>query len=348
MTKVFQWSSGGVGKIAARTTVERTHLQLIGLHVATAEKVGQDVGELLGLDRLGIAATNDIEAIKQSDADIVLHAPLPSLIANPNPEQDLEDFCELLAAGKNVITVVGYLYPKVHGDSVVKRLEDACHAGNSSFHSTGLNPGWMGDILPLTISPLCKRIDHVHVLEISRFDQYPSPEIMFGSMGFNATPEEFDARIEGQKRWLDALFSESVQLVADGLNLGVTEIISTLETRLTDVDLEVAAGTVRSGTVAAQHWRWAGLAHGEERIAHETIWRIHPDIAPDWADGNNWLRFKGEPNINFEIERDFGFMDNGSIATAMQMVNAIPYVLDAAPGIRTPLDLPRIQYRRED
>ncbi|MEM7003473.1 MAG: dihydrodipicolinate reductase, partial [Pseudomonadota bacterium] len=279
-------------------------------------------------------------------ADVVLHAPLPSLIAGSNPEQDLEDFCTLLAAGKNVITVVGYLYPKVHGADVVARLQAACQAGASSFHSTGLNPGWMGDILPLTISPLCARIDHVHVLEISRFDNYASPEIMFGAMGFNAYPEEYDARIAGQKRWLDALFSESVQMVADGLGFDVTKVRSTLTTALAETDLEVAAGTVRKGSVAGQHWHWSGLAGGEEVVAHETVWRIHPDAAPDWPEGNNWLRFRGDPNVNFEIERDFGFMDNGSIATAMQMVNAIPYVVAAEPGIQTPLDLPRILYQR--
>lgn len=345
MYKVFQWASGGVGKQTARAALERDSLSLVGLHVASPNKVGQDIGELLGRDAIGVAATNDIEVIKASDADVVLHAPLPSLIAGDKPDQDLDDFCELLSAGKNVITVVGYLYPKVHGPEVVARLEEACRAGNASFHSTGLNPGWMGDVLPLTISPLCSQIDHVHVLEISRFDGYASPEIMFGSMGFNAFPEEYDARIAAQKRWLDALFTESVQMVADGLRMNVTKVESSVTTELANKDLEVAAGIVRQGTVAGQHWRWSGLADGEEVIAHETIWRIHPDVAPNWPQGNNWLHFKGKPNINFEIERDFGFMDNGGIATAMQMVNAIDYVVDAPAGIQTVLDLPRILYR---
>ena len=345
MYKVFQWASGGVGKQAARAVLERATLQLVGLHVTSPAKAGEDAGTLLGLDQLDMAATSDIETIKNSDADVILHSPLPSLIAGKNPDQDLDDFCELLEAGKNVITVVGYLYPKVHGPNVVARLEDACRRGNSSFHSTGLNPGWMGDVLPLTISSLCKRIDHVTVLEISRFDGYASPEVMFDSMGFNAFPEDYESRIASQKRWLDALFSESIQLLADGLGLGVTQITSSVVTELAERDLDVAAGKVRKGTVAGQRWRWAGLADGNEVLAHETIWRIHPDVAPDWPKGNNWLQFKGKPNINFEIQSDFGFMDNGGLATPMQMVNAIPFVVEAKPGIQTALDLPRILYR---
>ena len=345
MIKVFQWSSGGVGKLAAKEVLRRDSLELVGLHVNSADKAGMEVGDLIGSDALGLTASNDIQAIIDSDADVVLHAPLPSLIAGEEPNQDLDDFCALLAGGKNVITVVGYLYPKVHGPEVVKRLQDACAEGGSSFHSTGLNPGWMGDVLPLTMSSLCADIEHVHVLEISRFDGYASPEIMFDSMGFNAYPAEYQERIAKQKRWLDALFLESVQMVADGLQLGVTEIASSLKTELATKDLQVAAGTVREGTVAGQHWRWSGIANDQEVIAHETIWRIHPEVAPEWPDGNNWIRFSGKPNINFEIEADFQFMDNGGLATPMQMVNAIPYVVEAAPGIQTPLDLPRIMYR---
>ena len=340
--KVFQWASGGVGAHTIRIALERPSLELVGLHVFSADKTGQDAGTLIGRDPVGVVASNDIEAIKASDADVVIHTPLPSLIAGANPDQDLDDFCELLAAGKNVITVVGYLYPKVHGPQVVQRLEDACRAGGSSFHSSGLNPGWLGDLLPLTLSGLCEQVDHIHVLEISRFDGYPSPEIMFDSMGFNKTPAEHAELIVKQKRWLDALFSESVQLVADGLDMGVSEVVSTLETEVASTDLEVAAGTVRAGTVAGQHWRWAGLANGEEKIAHETIWRIHPDVAPQWQSGDNVIRFKGKPNIKFEIERDFGFMDNSAIATGAHAMNAIPYVVEAAPGIRTFLDLPWI------
>lgn len=344
--KIFQWASGGIGAHTMRVALARDSLELVGLHVHSAAKAGQDAGELAGAAAIGIPATNDIQAIIDSDADVVMHTPLPSMIAGADPLADLDDFCTLLAAGKNVITVVGYLYPKAHGPEVVARLEQACQQGGSSFHSTGLNPGWLGDLLPLTLSGLCEDIEHIHVLEISHFDSYASPEIMFDSMGFNKTPEQHAELITRQKRWLDSLFAESLMLVADGLNLGVTEITSNLETQLAPADLEVAAGRVGEGTVAAQHWRWSGLAAGEEVVAHETIWRIHPDAAPDWATGENRITFKGKPNISLSIERDFGFMDNAGIATGAHAMNAIPYVVGAPPGIRTFLDLPWIFWQR--
>jgi hypothetical protein len=316
------------------------------MHVYSPDKVGKDIGELIGLADTGLVATADIEAITASDADVVMHTPLPSKVYGENPDQDIDDFCELLAAGKNVITVVGYMYPKVYGDALVKRLEDACKQGNSSFHSSGLNPGWLGDLVPLTMSALCERIDHAHVLEISNFEFYPSPEIMFEMMGFNSEPGDFERSSARRNDWLTGLFSESVQMTADGMGLGVTEVVSTQELAIAEQDLETAAGTVRKGTVAGQHWRWAGLADGEERMVHETVWRMHNSVAPEWPTGDLSITFKGSPDMHIELPADFGFMTDGLLATAMHAVNAIPYVVDAAPGIQTFLDLPWIMCKQ--
>lgn len=340
--KVFQWASGGVGRQTGRVAIERESLELVGLHVYSSDKAGKDAGELLGLAPTGVSASNDVQAVTDSNADVVIHAPLPSKVYGDNPEQDLEDICTLLAAGKNVITVVGYMYPKVYGDEVVQKLETACQAGNSSFHSTGLNPGWLGDLVPLTMSALCERVEHAHILEISSFQHYPSPEIMFESMGFNSTPDVFEQSSARRTDWLNGLFSESVQMVADGMNLGVTEVTSTRQIALAEEDLQTAAGIVHKGSVAGQHWRWAGLANGEERIAHETIWRMHNSVAPQWAQGKNAITFKGSPSMHLEFESNFAFMSDGNLGTAMHAINAIPYVVEATPGIQTLLDLPWI------
>ena len=102
MIKVFQWASGNIGRRAARAVLARPNLELIGLHVQTPAKAGQDAGTVLGLDPLGIEATRDIAVVLDSDADVVLHAPLPSMVYGQRPEQDLEDFEALLRAGRRV------------------------------------------------------------------------------------------------------------------------------------------------------------------------------------------------------------------------------------------------------
>lgn len=342
--KVFQWASGTVGKHAARVALQRESLELVGMHVYSPDKVGQDVGRLIGGNDIGLRATNDIETVKSSAADVVIHTPLPSMVYGENPEQDVDDFCELLAAGKNVITAVGYMYPKVYGDELVERLEEACRAGKSSFHSTGLNPGWMGDLIPLSMSAMCESVEHVHVLEISNFEHYPSPEIMFDAMGFGSMPEDFERKGARRRDWLNGLFAESVQMVADGMQLDVVQVVDTQELALAEKDLKTASGLVRKGSVAGQHCRWAGVtADGAERIAHETVWRMHESVAPEWATGNHAITFQGAPKMHLEFPPNFG-MSDGLLGTAMHAVNAIPYVVDASPGIRTFLDLPSIAF----
>ena len=341
--RVFQWASGTVGRHAAAAVQLRSDMALVGLHTLTAAKAGRDIGELLGSGNLGIAATNSIDAVMRSDADIVIHAPLPSLVYGDREQQDLDDICTLLAAGKNVITVVGYLYPKAHGADVVNRLAAACAAGGSTFHSTGLNPGWMGDLLPLAMGALSRDIERIVIREISNFQYYPSPEIMFGSMGFGATPERFEQDGARRRRWLNGLFAESIQLVADGLGLVIDDIVEEMKIATAPHALKTAAGVVEAGTVAGQHWQWSGRVAGTPRIVHETVWRMHSSVAPDWPTGKHSIVIEGSPRMSIELEANW--VSDGLLATAMHAVNAIPHVCDAESGIKTLLDLPSVRWR---
>jgi 4-hydroxy-tetrahydrodipicolinate reductase len=338
--RVFQWASGTVGKHAANACLERSSLELVGLHAYSPAKLGKDVGELLGRAPTGVRVTGTLDAVLASNADVVIHTPLASLVYGENPEQDVEDICRLLAGGKNVITAVGYLYPKHHGPKLVERLEAACQAGKSTFHSTGLNPGFMGDLLPLLMSSLASRVDRVELREVSNFQYYPSPEIMFDAMGFGSPPEKFEGSNKRRKFWLDGLFGESALMVSDGIGLGVEKIDGTLETALASEDLKTAAGVVKRGTVAGQRYRWTGCAGGQQRLLSETVWRMHDSVAPEWPRGNHTITLEGTPRMHLELKHDF--CSDGLLGTAMHAVNAIPAVCQAAPGIRTFLDLPWI------
>jgi len=338
--RVFQWASGTVGRHAASACLDRDSLALVGLHSFSAAKIGKDVGEILGRAPTGVRVTGGIDAVLASDADVVIHTPLPSLVYGDDPDRDVADICRLLAAGKNVITAVGYLYPKHHGEKLVARLEAACHQGRSTFHSTGLNPGFMGDLLPLLLSSLARRVERVEIREVSNFQGYPSPEIMFGAMGFGSPEDEFRVSSRRRKLWLDGLFSESALMVSDGIGLGVDAIDGTLELALAPADMQTASGVVKRGTVAGQRYRWLGRAGAKEVILSETVWRMHESVAPEWPRGSHTITLEGSPRMHLELKHDF--CSDGLLGTAMHAVNAIPAVCGAAPGIKTFLDLPWI------
>jgi hypothetical protein len=311
--------------------------------VTNPAKSGVYIGTIAGIPELGVTATNDLEEILALDADVVLHMPLPSMVYGDDPGADLDTFCTLLAAGKHVVTTVGYMYPQVYGDEVMARLTSACEAGGTTFHGTGANPGWFGDLLPLLMSGLSLRIDRIDVQEISNFQHYPSPEIMFEMMNFAATPEAFEAAAARHRGWLDGLFSEAVQMVADGIGVTTTEIRSTAETWVADTDLATAAGTVPVGTIAGQRYRWDAMVGDQPFVSQETVWRMHKRAAPDWPEGDWSIRITGEPEMFIDLKH--GWNHNVLGSTAAHAINAVPYLLDADPGVVTFLDLPIVAGR---
>ena len=128
--RIVQWGTGNVGRMALDAVLDRPDMELVGCYVTSPNKHGRDVGELLGRPPIGVIATNDVSAIEAMDADCVLHMPLPSAQANDdNPGLDTDVLCALLASGKNVVTSVGYVYPKSYGEMVYGRLQAACASG---------------------------------------------------------------------------------------------------------------------------------------------------------------------------------------------------------------------------
>jgi hypothetical protein len=341
--KVVQWGSGNVGRASIAAVAARADMDIVGLLVNSPDKAGRDIGALAGIADLGLAATLDVDEIVALDADVVLHMPLPSLVYGDRPDADLDNFCRLLASGKHVITTVGYMYPKVYGDEVMGRLSQACELGQVAFHGTGANPGWFGDLLPLLMSGLSLRIDQIAVQEISNFQYYPSPEIMFEMMNFARTPEEFAARSGRHRTWLDGLFTEAVQMVADGIDAHIDAVTSDMETWVATDDLDTAAGRVAAGTVAGQRWQWRAMAGGRSIVHQETVWRMHADAAPEWPRGDWSIRITGEPEMHVTLPHSWNRDVLGS--TAAHAINAIPYVVEAGPGVKTFLDLPLIAGR---
>ena len=337
--RVIQWATGATGSYALRSIIQNSNLKLVGLYVHSAAKNGKDAGELCGLKPIGVKATNDIDAIIGIDADVVLHMPLPSARANEeDPTYDEKIICRLLESGKNIITTTGFLYPKAHGPDIFNRLESACRAGNASLHGTGTNPGFLSDLLPLVCSSISARVDRIYALESSVFDFYPSPSVIFDMMQFGAKIDDFKGLDGKYGTWLSNLFIESIHMLADGFRVPLAEIKSNVEVELADKSVDIAAGTVKPGTIIAQRWKWEGIVKGNPFIVLEVIYRAVSDCAAQWVKPNFKVHVAGKPNILIDLGEEW--LSNALLATAAHAVNAIPYVCDAEPGVRTFLDLP--------
>jgi 4-hydroxy-tetrahydrodipicolinate reductase len=338
--RVLQWSTGNVGRASLRSVLAHPELELAGVFAHDPAKQGVDVGALLGRDEVGIPVSTDLDAMLALDADCVLHMPLPSQRYGADPGRDLADICRMLRMGKNVVTTVGYVYPRAYGDDVLAKLEAACAEGGSCLHGTGTNPGWLGELLPLVMSGLSERIDRISVLESTNFSFYPSKQVIFEMMGLGSDPAVFESTSERYIGWLSGLFRESLLMLADGLALELEEETRSVELVLAREATEIAAGTIASGSIAAQRFRWTGNVAGQERIVLEAVYRATADVAPDWEAPGCRVEIEGRPRMCFDLGE--GWISNALAATAMHAVHAVPHVCRAEPGIRTFLDLPLI------
>ena len=340
--RVVQWSTGGVGVLALAAIARRPDLELVGCWVHDPDKVGKDAGELAGIDPVGVSATNDVDALLALNPDCICY----TASGEVRPAETVDDFCRLLAAGVDVVTtsLAGLLYPDAYDIDDVDRLRDACARGDSTLYTSGIEPGFAGDHLVLALSTLSDRITSVRTQEIFGYQDYPVTFTMFDVFGFGK-PLDHTCLMETPGVQASA-WAPPVRMVADQLGAVLDEIRETYEKRATDRTLEVAAGTIEAGTVGAVRFETIGVVDGRDAIVIEHVNRMADDVAPDWptADRQGTYRIVVDGTPSFACELQLGTPDTysheGLIATAMRVVNAIPYVCDADCGIVTSTDLP--------
>ncbi len=159
--RVIQWSTGNVGSYALRAVLHQPELEHVGLWVHSEKKSGRDAGELCGVGPVGLAATNDADALLEMDADCVVY----TATADLRLMEAVDDVCRILRSGKNVVSssIVPLVHPGQLGAEVQQKLEDACREGSASFWTNGIDPGFANDVLPLTLSGLCERWTQIRI-----------------------------------------------------------------------------------------------------------------------------------------------------------------------------------------
>lgn len=343
--RVIQWATGNVGRAAVQGIVSHPQLELVGAWVQDPAKVGRDVGELCGTGDLGVRATDDAAALLAAPADCVLYSPLLP---------QLDEVVRILRAGKNVVTPVGWFYP--FATPGVAELEAACQAGSVSLHGTGIHPGGITELLPLTVSRLCRNVTHVRAEEFSDIRVYRAEMVVREVMLFGKRPEE--ARVSPMLDLLGFGFGQSIDMVAEALGLRLDPHKRTAHAMaVATAPIDTPVGVIEPGTVAAQRFSWQGTVDGEPVITVRVNWLMgERHLDPPWQlDGERFeVEVQGDPSVLLTfrgLQPPFAEADldrnPGIVATAMHCVNSIPAVCAAPPGIRTYLDLPLITGRAD-
>lgn len=358
MIKVGVWGPGSMGVIALRGVIDHPELELVDLVVHSDAKVGRDAGELCGTAPAGVLATQGSAALLAGDAEVVVYA----AAANLRPLEAVQDMASILRAGKNVVScsVVPLVYPDAVDPALTDPLREAALAGGVSFFTTGIDTGFANDVLPLVLSGVSRCIESVRVTEMFNYATYPDLAAVYEILGFGKPPE-FTA-IAAAPGVFTFGWGPVLRQLAAGLGARIDHVDESVERIAADESFDTPTGHIAAGTIAAMRSTLTGYVDGAPTFVVDHITRMRDDIAPCWpqphisipprdlgygkASGRGVYRVEiaGSPGMRCELElADDHDHDLGArIAGASRMVNAIPAVRAAAPGLLSALDLPVI------
>jgi len=348
--RVVAWSTGNVGRHAIAGIAARPELELVGVWVSDPAKVGRDAGELAGLGRsLGVAATNDADALLALKPDCIVH----TAMADNRLEEAMADLQRFLAAGINVVSS-GPVFLQYPAGSIPPEMTEpivsAAVDGGVSLWVNGVDPGFANDWLPLVMTSVSERIDEVRCFEILDYSTYDNPTVLFDVMGFGKPMDETPMLL--MPGILSLAWGSVVHQLAAGLGIELDEVVETVLRLPAPEKFEIASGPIEEGTAAALRFEVLGMLGGRPVCVLEHVTRLRPDLGPDWPQpsGQGCYRVvvSGEPNYTLDLQllgTDGDHNTAGLKATAMRLVNAVEAVVAAPPGLLTALDLPLITGR---
>lgn len=342
--RVVQWTTGNVARQTVRAILGRPDLELVGVYAWSAEKDGVDVGELVGLDGpVGIAATSDADALLAAEPDCVVYSKL---------HVDVDEVCTLLRAGVDVVTSSELLTGRSLGPDATEALRAAAVDGGSTLFGSGMNPGF-AQLVAGVLAGASLDVRHVRVTESVDTSLFAGDANMdalgwgrpMGDPGHAADVEE---AVE--------VFADGVEVLAAMLGVALDETRCAVTFAAATKDLDLTGRPIAEGCVAGIDVRWSGWAGGREVVELAQRWVMSGTLEPPMPVEHGYLvEVDADPQIRAKVDiwpdQDLATLTPDAIhaigmrITGVPVVNAIPAVVAAPPGIATYADLPLITSR---
>ncbi|MGE0388333.1 MAG: hypothetical protein AB7Q97_26720 [Gammaproteobacteria bacterium] len=346
---VVHWGTGNTGRHVLRMLLGHPRRTLVGLGVSSPAKEGRDAGELCGLPPAGVRASRDLDALLALKPDCLTY--MGTEYGRPEGAV-IDDLCRILERGVNVVSTAmpALIYPASISRDAADRLDAAGRRGGASVFTTGIEPGYLGDALPLTLTSLCERVDRVIVQQKVNNATYDEPTGL-AHYGYGKAPERDAA--DYRPGSMTYIWRGVVHMFAAGMGLALDEVRELRETATVPRDIQVGRTTIPAGTVSGIRFRIQGIVGAEPIIEIDRQDVLAADVGLHWPQpfpGRERTRhcrivIEGMPRIEADVDMHASDSDptlSGVIATAARAVNAIPWVHAAAPGLVTNLDLPGI------
>jgi 2,4-diaminopentanoate dehydrogenase len=321
--RVVQVGLGPIGAAIAKQLLARRAFQIVGVIDIDPQKVGRDVGDVLGIGRkLRLKVTDSISrTIKETKPDVAVLCTSSSLKAVA------DQFEEVVRHRVPIVTTTEEAaYPARGNRAVARRIDAAARKAKVAILGTGVNPGFTMDALPIALSAVCERVDRIEVQRVqdARIRRLPFQQ----KIGAGLSREAFQQRVDaGTVRHVG--FTESIQMIADAMGWKLDRIVDDVGAKVADAPVTSDFLSVAAGQVCGVIQTGAGYVGTEMKVSL----RLEAYLgAPQSYDS---VLIEGSPRIYSKIEGGV----HGDIATASMAVNSIPAVIAAPPGFRTMRDL---------
>ena len=323
--RVIQYGLGPIGCATARLVQERSNLELVGAVDIDPARVGKDVGEVIGLDRsLGIAVDETIARV-DAGADVVIHT------TNSYFDQFADQVLAILEAGFDIVSTSEELsFPWRDNADKAGRVDTAARKAGKTVLGTGVNPGFVMDSLPLFISSISQRVEHIDIRRVINASKRRGP--FQTKIGAGMTSDQFNARM-AEGRMGHVGLPESAAMLFDTMGKKLVRFENSVEPVLAENRVKTDFFDVRSGQVRGLHQTGRGYTEDGEFVS--LTFRAALDEEPD----GDTITISGHPDLTVKLQGT-----NGDLATVAMVVNAIRRTVDAAPGLVTMRDLPIVTF----
>ena len=324
--RTIHYGIGPIGQELARLAAARESIEIVGAIDIDPAKIGKDVGEVIGLGHeLGIKVRGDAEALfNETAADAVLHTTGSYL------KQVWSQLEGIVNAGLNVVSTCEELsYPAAQFPELAEKLDEMARANGVTVLGTGVNPGFVMDTLALALSGISQHVTAVHVERNQNASTRRQP--LQAKIGSGKTVEEFNELVSAGKVRHVGL-QESVYMVAAGLGWTLENYEETTDAVIADHHITTDYFDVQPGVVCGVDQFGRGFVDGEAKIV------LHLRMYLDADPAHDKIVLEGPTRLELIIPGGL----QGDRATTAIAVNAVPRVVDHAPGLVTMKDLPLV------
>lgn len=329
--KVAIWGFGAMGSGIAKVLLRKKGVDIVGVCDIHPERVNRSIYDILGVEKNGrpdVVVCSEIEkVVHDANCDICV------LATDSFTRKAFDKIKYVVGQKVNVISTAEEMsYPKAQEPELAAEIDRLAKANGVSVLGTGINPGLMMDLLAICLTGCMTDVESVTCRRVNSLSPF-GPAVM-EEQGVGLTVDAFNKGVADGTLAGHVGFAESVGMIAEALGWKVDKFEQQMKPIVTSVDRKSPYGFAAAGDVAGVNMTGQGYVYGEVKIDMIHPQQIEPEM--EGTHTGDYIVLKGTPEVNMAINPEV----DGGIGTIAMVVNMIPHVINARPGLKTMLDLP--------